>query len=143
MFLKKSINDNLFIEEEDIEISCNKFEGSNRNQIEESNNENETNEENNEGNSLLDKDFLKIQKENIIEKTHKHNLSKKNLEKIIKINMENQTYINNTLNSSSKESNFDKNFFNTHLYKVKLQSEYDKDLVENLLNVLKILTFSS
>jgi hypothetical protein len=141
-FISLSSNtDNLLIEEEEEEeeeekeFTCNKEEEPIKRSIEESTNAQESNEEQIETNSLIDKEFLKIQTEKIIVKTHKRNLSKKNLEKIIKINMENNISINRANHPNTNECVFDNKFFYRNFSKMKFQSEYDRDLIDNLLNV--------
>jgi hypothetical protein len=135
-----SNTDNLLIEEEEEEeeekeFTCNKEEEPIKRSLEETTNQQESNEEQIETNSLIDKEFLKIQTEKIIVKTHKRNISKKNLDKIIKINMENKISINRVGNPNTKECVFDNKFFYRNFSKMKFQSEYDKDLIDNLLNV--------
>lgn len=124
-------------EEDEKEFACYKEEEPLKNNSEESTNNHETSEEHIESNYLLDKEFLKIQTEKIIVKTHKNNITKKNLDKIIKINMENKISINRISDPNIKECVFDNKFFSRNFSKMKFQSEYDKDLIDNLLNVSK------
>ena len=92
-------------------------------------------------NSLLDLDFLKIRTDKIMEKTQKHSITKKNLDKIIKLNIDNK--INYDQSNIENEVEFDKKFFEFHFNKLKFQFEYDKNLVENLLIVLTKLNLAT
>lgn len=55
--------------------------------------------------------------------------------------MDNKIISDQTTNQINKEIVFDKIFFASNFIKLKFQSEYDKELVENLLNVTKLNNF--
>ena len=94
----------------------------------------ENNIDNIEAKNLLEYDYLKIQTEKSIENSQKNSISKNNLDKIIKINMENKIFSDKNL-ILKENCYFDNNFFSLNFFKLKSQLEYDIDLVESLLNV--------
>ena len=82
-------------------------------------------------------DYIYIKTDKSEEKTNKESLKKENVEKIIKhlIDNKNNSFQKNNA-QINKEIVFNNNFFSTNFQKLKLQSEYDLTIVENLLNVI-------